>query len=100
MPDLASVQDTRNDRLTRLRPPGPSRVRPGAPVRLGTAAYDPASRTVTLTPRRRRPLDGSFLLTVNATAPRGLHDTAGRLLVGTAVIPPGGVHLAVDVAYA
>ena len=59
-----------------------------------TARYDAATRTVTLTPRRRFSALRFARLLVNGTAPRGLTDVAGNLLDGNRDGQPGGDYVA------
>jgi uncharacterized repeat protein (TIGR01451 family) len=53
-------------------------------IPLASAAYDPASRTVTLTPRGRLPVGRRYQLTVVGTGPSGLTDGAGLALASVA----------------
>jgi uncharacterized repeat protein (TIGR01451 family) len=55
---------------------------PRGTIRIGSAVYDPATRTVTLRPVQRLYLYHRFRLTVVGTGPRGLTDASGNLLDG------------------
>jgi hypothetical protein len=59
-------------------------------VKLKSAVYNVASRTVTLTPKRAFPLSKPVELTINGNPPSGLQDTFGRLIDGDSNGAPGG----------
>jgi uncharacterized repeat protein (TIGR01451 family) len=58
-------------------------------IRIKSAVYDAATRTVTLRPAHRLNLHNRFRLTVVGTEPRGLSDTFGNLLDGQGNGDPG-----------
>ncbi len=60
-------------------------------VPLSSAIYDPATRTVTLTPQQRfLYLFQTYLLQVNSTTPGGVTDLSGNLIDGNGDGQPGG----------
>jgi len=63
--------------------------RPSHTIRIKTAVYDSAKRTVTLSPVHRLKLHHRFRLTVVGTAPGGVTDTSGHLLDGLKNGNPG-----------
>jgi hypothetical protein len=58
-------------------------------IRLKSAVYDSATRTVTLSPERRLNLHNRFRLTVLGTGPRGVTDAVGDALDGLGNGDPG-----------
>jgi uncharacterized repeat protein (TIGR01451 family) len=58
-------------------------------IRIKTAVYDAASRTVILTPLRRSKFPRRFRLTVVGTGPSGVADVSGNLLDGRKTGEPG-----------
>jgi hypothetical protein len=83
--DPTRAQDLGNDQLVELSGPG----RPGRTIRLRSAVYDPSSDAVLLKPAGPLPVYGSFVLTVNGTAPGGLRSASGVLLDGIGNGKPG-----------
>ena len=78
--DPARAQDVNNYRIT-----GPG----SDPIAIDTATYDPATRTVTLLPRRRLDVHKRYRLTVVGTGPLGLANPAGLRLDGAGPGRPG-----------
>ena len=66
-----------------------------AAIRIRSAAYDPASRTVALTPARQLYLFGHYQLVVNGTSPTGVSDVYGNLLDGAGTGRPGSDYVRV-----
>jgi hypothetical protein len=64
-------------------------VRVPIPIPIRNVVYDPATRIVMLTCRRRGSIAGHYLLVVNGTAPNGISDVSGRLLDGEGTGRPG-----------
>ena len=62
---------------------------PGRSIRIESAVYDAATRTVTLRPEERLYLYHRFRLTVVGTGPTGVTDTSGNLLDGQKTGHPG-----------
>jgi hypothetical protein len=58
-------------------------------IRIGSATYDPSSRTVTLAPAHQLYLFGHYQLVVNGTSPTGVSDIYGNLLDGADTGRPG-----------
>jgi uncharacterized repeat protein (TIGR01451 family) len=81
--DPARAQDPGNYRIVPLG--GPPRR-----IRVKTAVYDVATRTVTLSPVHRLNLHRLFRLTVVGTGPSGVADASGYLLDGPSTGDPGG----------
>ena len=75
--DAATAVDVRNYRLCDVHRGGHR-----AAIRISSAAYDPASRTVVLTPARQLYLFGHYQSVVNGTSPTGESDVYGSLLDG------------------
>ena len=82
--DAATAVDVRNYRLFQVHRGGHR-----AAIRIRSAAYDPASRTVVLTPARQLYLFGHYQLVVNGTSPTGVSDVYGNLLDGAGTGRPG-----------
>ena len=61
--------------------------------------YDPTKLTVTLTPRTRLPLSGSYLLTVSGVGPHPVRDVYGYPLTGTGTGGRPGDYIAVIHGY-
>jgi hypothetical protein len=80
--DPARAQDLGDYQLVAL-------VRRGRTVRIRSAVYDPAARTVTLRPARRLMSHRLYRLTVIGTGPSGVADTSGILLDGQKTGHPG-----------
>jgi uncharacterized repeat protein (TIGR01451 family) len=80
--DPARAQDLTNYHLVAMDGPRGT-------VRIRSAAYDPAARTVTLTPMHRLYLYHRYRLTVVGHGTRGLADTSGDLLDGQKAGHPG-----------
>jgi uncharacterized repeat protein (TIGR01451 family) len=76
---------------------------PGRAIRIGSAVYDPATLTVTLTPVHRLNLHHRFRLTVKGTGPSGISDTSAKLLDGEKTGSPGSdfatIIVAADLAF-
>jgi hypothetical protein len=79
--DQARATDLANYRLT-----GPC----GGVIRIRSATYDPAARTVILRPARLLPLRNVFRLVVKGTSTGSLTDLAGNALDGDRDGRPGG----------
>ena len=79
--DPALATDLANYRLT-----GPC----GGVIRIRSAVYDPAARTVILRPARRLPLRQVYRLVVNGTSTGSLSDLAGNALDGDRDGRPSG----------
>ena len=88
--DAATATDVRNYQLFEVLRGG-HRVA----IRIRSAAYDPTSRTVTLTPARRLYLFGQYQLVVNGTSPTGVSDIYGNLLDGAGTGRPGSDYVRV-----
>jgi uncharacterized repeat protein (TIGR01451 family) len=80
--DPARAQDLANYQLVALD--GSRRA-----IRIRSAAYDPASRTVTLRPAHRLYLYHRFRLTVVGTGPGGVSSSSGALMDGQGAGRPG-----------
>jgi len=80
--DAAIATDRANYRLVAAGPDGRLGTRDDRRIRLGSASYDPVTRTVTLGPVERLRLRAAFGLTVRGTAPGGLRSALGNLLDG------------------
>ncbi len=78
--EQTAAEDTHNYRLT-----GPH----GRAIRVTSAAYDPATETVTLRPSERINIHYKYELTVDGTKASGLTDTQGLLLDGADSGKPG-----------
>ncbi|QDV38203.1 choice-of-anchor Q domain-containing protein [Tautonia plasticadhaerens] len=79
--DPARAEDLANYRLVL---DGPDRL-----LRITSASYDEATRTVTLSPSRRLPLPFTYRLTVVGTPPGGLTSSSGVPLDGDGSGQPG-----------
>ena len=88
--DAATAVDVRNYRLFQVHRGGHR-----AAIRIRSAAYDPASRTVVLTPARELYLFGHYQLVVNGTSPTGVSDVYGNLLDGAGTGRPGSDYVRV-----
>ncbi len=88
--DAATATDVRNYRLSQVLAGGHR-----ATIRIRSAAYDPASRTVTLTPARPLYLFAHYQLVVNGTSPTGVSDIYGNLLDGAGTGRPGSDYVRV-----
>ena len=88
--DAATATDVHNYQLFQALLRG---HRAAIPIR--SAAYDPASRTVTLTPARPLYLFGRDELVVNGTSPTGVSDVFGNLLDGAGTGLPGSDYVRV-----
>ena len=88
--DAATAVDVRNYRLFQVHRGGHR-----AAIRIRSAAYDPASRTVVLTPARQLYLFGHYQLVVNGTSPTGVSDVYGNLLDGAGTGRPGSDYVRV-----
>jgi subtilisin-like proprotein convertase family protein len=64
-------------------------------IKLGSAVYNAANNTVTLTPKKRFALSKKVQLTVNGQAPKGLEDNYSRLIDGNHDGQPGGNAVAI-----
>ena len=82
--DAATATNVRNYQLFEVLRGGHR-----AAIRIRSAAYDPASQTVTLTPVRPLYLFGRYQLVVNGTSPTGVSDIYGNLLDGAGTGRPG-----------
>jgi virginiamycin B lyase len=80
--DPARAQDLANYRLAALDGPRGT-------IRIGSAVYDPATRTVTLRPVDRLYLYHRFRLTVVGTGRKGVSDPSGDLMDGQGTGWPG-----------
>jgi uncharacterized repeat protein (TIGR01451 family) len=89
---LVLTFDTQLDPV-RARDPGNYQIvvldGPRRTIRVESAAYDPVTRTVTLSPECRLNLHHLFRLTVSGMAPKGVTDTLGNLLDGQGTGHPG-----------
>jgi uncharacterized repeat protein (TIGR01451 family) len=88
--DAATATDVHNYQLFQLLRGGHR-----AAIRIRSAAYDPASRTVTLTPARPLYLFAHYQLVVNGTSPTGVSDIYGNLLDGAGTGRPGSDYVRV-----
>ena len=88
--DAATATDVRNYQLFQVLRGGHR-----AAIRIRSAAYDPASRTVTLTPARQLYLFAHYQLVVNGTSPTGVSDVFGNLLDGAGTGRPGSDYVRV-----
>jgi uncharacterized repeat protein (TIGR01451 family) len=88
--DVATATDVRNYQLFQVLRDG---RRAAIPIR--SAAYDPAGRTVTLTPARQLYLFARYQLVVNGTGPTGVSDVYGNLLDGAGTGRPGSNYVRV-----
>ncbi len=88
--DAATAVDVRNYQLFQLLRGGHR-----AAIRIRSAAYDPATRTVTLTPARQLYLFAHYQLVVNGTSPTGVSDVYGNLLDGAGTGRPGSNYVRV-----
>jgi uncharacterized repeat protein (TIGR01451 family) len=88
--DAATAVDVRNYHLFQVLRGGHR-----AAIRIRSAAYDPASRTVTLTPARQLYLFAHYQLVVNGTSPTGVSDIYGNLLDGAGTGRPGSDYVRV-----
>ena len=86
----AKAVDLRNYRLFQVLQGGHREA-----IRIRSAAYDPASRTVVLTPARQLYLFGHYQLVVNGTSPTGVSDVYGNLLDGAGTGRPGSDYMRV-----
>jgi virginiamycin B lyase len=80
--DPVRAQDVANYRIVAL-------AYPRRAIRIGSALYDPATLTVTLTPEHRLNLHHRFRLTIKGTGPSGISDTSAKLLDGKQTGSPG-----------
>jgi virginiamycin B lyase len=67
----------------------------GRTIRINSAVYDAATRTVTLRPVQRLDLHHRFRLTVVGTGTTGVTDTSGNLLDGQETGHPGSDHVTI-----
>ena len=88
--DAATAVDVRNYRLFHVLQGGHRQA-----IRIRSAAYDPASRTVVLTPARQLHLFGHYQMVVNGTSPTGVSDVYGNLLDGAGTGRPGSDYVRV-----
>ena len=88
--DAATATNVRNYQLFEVLRGGHR-----AAIRIRSAAYDPASQTVTLTPARPLYLFGRYQLVVNGMSPTGLSDVFGNLLDGAGTGRPGSDYVRV-----
>jgi uncharacterized repeat protein (TIGR01451 family) len=86
----STVAFRRNERLVRVLRAVRGRPRTGSPIPLRAAKYDPATRTVSLIPRRPLSAKAHYELILNARPPLGLQDTLGRPLISSAPTPIEG----------
>ena len=63
--------------------------KPRQAIRVASAVYDPATRTVTLTTSQRLNINRVYQITVNGLAPQGLTNQFGSLLDGQRTGRPG-----------
>ena len=82
--DAATAVNIHNYHLFQVLPGGHREA-----IQIRSAAYDPASRTVVLTPARQLYLFGHYQLVVNGTSPTGVSDIYGNLLDGAGTGRPG-----------
>jgi virginiamycin B lyase len=78
--DPATAQNPGNYRITATN---------GSRVRIASVSYDPATLTVTVSPKERLDLHRTYRFTVVGTPPTGVTDTAGNLLDGALTGHPG-----------
>lgn len=64
-------------------------------IRVKSATYDPATRTVTLSPSRNLNRYRRYRITVKGTGAAGVTDPAGKLLDGNGDGQPGGDYVAI-----
>jgi uncharacterized repeat protein (TIGR01451 family) len=83
--DPGRAQNPENYRLAAVKVSGGS----GPTIRIKSAVYDAATRTVTLRPEERLYLFHRFRLAVIGTGPSGVTDTSGNLLDGQKTGHPG-----------
>jgi hypothetical protein len=89
--DPARAEDLGNYRLLVPGPDGRFGTRDDRTLRLRSASYDPATRTVTLAPARRRlPLFRRYILVARGTGAGALTDRAGNVLDGDGDGQSGG----------
>jgi hypothetical protein len=88
--DAPEAQETGVYRLVTPGKHGSFTAKNAGSVKLGSAAYDAASDSVTLTPKRAFSLSKPVELTINGDPPSGLQDTFGRLIDGDGNGTPGG----------
>jgi streptogramin lyase len=86
--DPARAQDLGNYQLV-------EQARRGRTIRIRSAVYDPAARTVTLSAVRRLRPRQRFQLTVIGTGPSGVTDSSGNLLDGQRTGHPGSNFVAI-----
>jgi streptogramin lyase len=86
--DAAHAQDLTNYRLVALG-------RRGRTIRIRSAVYDPAKRTVSLSPAHRLRPRQHFRLTVIGAVPSGVTDRSGDLLDGEMTGHPGSNFVAI-----
>ena len=65
---------------------GRVQTRPRQAIRVASAVYDPATRTVTLRTAKRLNLRRVYQITVNGRAPQGLTNQSGSLLDGKGTV--------------
>jgi hypothetical protein len=63
-------------------------------IAIASATYDPATKTVTLTPKHRLNLHRRYMLILNGSTPTGISDVSGNLLDGNGDGKPGGDYVA------
>ena len=80
--NAATAQDLRNYLLYPVGPRGFAGPNP-QPIPIVSAVYDPAHRTVTLTPQSRLALTGYYLLTVSGVGAHPVREVYGDPLTGT-----------------
>jgi hypothetical protein len=78
--DAGDAEDLANYVLLEPGKRGSFQARNAKAIKLKSAVYDSALDEVILTPRTRIALTKPFQLTINGTAPNGLHDTEGLLI--------------------
>jgi streptogramin lyase len=86
--DPARAKDLGNYQLV-------EQARRGRTIRIRSAVYDPAARTVTLSAVRRLRPRQRFQLTVIGTGPSGVTDSSGKLLDGQRTGHPGSNFVAI-----
>jgi uncharacterized repeat protein (TIGR01451 family) len=80
--DLVRAQDVANYGIAPLEAPRRA-------IRIGSAVYNPATLTVTLTPVHRLNLHHRFRLTIKGTGSNGIRDSSAKLLDGEKTGSPG-----------
>ncbi|QDV35062.1 choice-of-anchor Q domain-containing protein [Tautonia plasticadhaerens] len=87
--DPTRAEDPANYRLVAAGPDRRLGTADDRPLAVDAATYDEALRAVTLSPRRRLPLHGTYRLTVVGTPPGGLTSASGLPLDGAGTGRPG-----------